>query len=61
MLLFAETTFSTIAGYAESLPEPLDVLVFGLVIASAAFVLRSMSAKASREDGENARREEGLI
>lgn len=56
MLLFAETTISTIASYAASVPEPVDLLIFGLIIASAAFLLRSMSAKATREE-----REDGLI
>lgn len=52
MLLFAETTIYTIAAYAASLPEPLELMVSGVVIATVAFLLRTAPARALRAKKE---------
>jgi hypothetical protein len=61
MLLFAETTISTISSYVASLPEPVELLVFGIVITAAALMLRSLSPKAPQPEAEEENRNEGLI
>lgn len=59
MLLFAEATINTIASYATSVPEPFELLIFGVVIATGAFLLRNapkraLRAKANKEAAEKA-------
>ena len=58
MLLFVETTFSTLADYATSLPEPVELLVFGIVLTTVAFLLRTAPPKATppKNDSEAVRK-----
>jgi hypothetical protein len=60
MSLIAETAIYKLASYATSLPEPVELLVFGVILATVAFLLRSAPARVSQTKKETETAEQAL-